>query len=134
VSPIDIVNKPAPEGFESFDDYSRYRLEGHGSLAEAAAKVIEVITYCREQSKRRLMVDATRWTGHSNPSAAERFDWAELFAAAAGVAVKCALVVRPELMDPHKFEVTVATNRGMMGNVFDSEKEALEWLLRPTAP
>jgi hypothetical protein len=44
--------------------------------------------------------------------------------------VKCALVVRPELMDPEKFEVTVATNRGMIGNVFDSEKEAVAWLLR----
>jgi hypothetical protein len=127
------VNKQEPEGLECFDDYCHYRLEGHGSLAEAASKVIEVITHCREQGNRRLLVDVTRWTGHTSPSAAERFDWAELFAQAAGPAVKCAMVVRSELMDPHKFEVTVATNRGMMGNVFDSEKEALEWLLAPQA-
>src|ERR1051326_5393650 len=87
------MNAEAPEGFESFDDYCRYRLEGHGSLPEAAAKVIEAITYCREQGKRRLLADVSRWTGHSSPSAAERFDWAELFAAAAGPAVKCAMVV-----------------------------------------
>src|ERR1051325_5159150 len=114
------MNKQAPEGFESAEDYCRYRLSGRGSLAEAGVKVIEAITYCREQGKRRLLVDVTGWTGHSSPSAAERFDWAELFAVAAGPSVKCAMVVRPEMMDAEKFEVTVATNRGMMGNVFDS--------------
>ena len=45
--------------------------------------------------------------------------------------VKLAMVVRPEMMDPEKFEVTVATNRGLDGNVFDSEKDALAWLLDP---
>jgi hypothetical protein len=44
-----------------------------------------------------------------------------------------AMVVRPEMMDPDKFEVTVATNRGLIGNVFDSEKEALAWLLNADA-
>jgi hypothetical protein len=125
------MNAQAPEGFEAMEEYCRFRLSGHGALAEAAGKVIEAITYCNEHGKRRLLIDVTRWTGHASPSAAERFDWAELFAAAAGPAVKCALVIRPEMMDPEKFEVTVATNRGMMGNVFDSEKGALEWLLGP---
>ena len=35
------------------------------------------------------------------------------------------MVVRPEMVDPDNFEVTVARNRGLMGNVFDSEKDAL---------
>ena len=43
--------------------------------------------------------------------------------------VKVALVARTELMDPEKFEVTVGRNRGLLGNVFDCEKEALAWLL-----
>jgi hypothetical protein len=33
------------------------------------------------------------------------------------------------MVDPDKFEVTVARNRGLMGNVFDSEQDALRWLL-----
>jgi hypothetical protein len=45
--------------------------------------------------------------------------------------VKLAMVVRPEMVDPDNFEVTVARNRGLMGNVFDSEKDALAWLLGP---
>jgi len=120
----------APEHFDIKDGYGCYRLCGHGALAEAGGKVIEAITYCREQGIRHLLIDVTNWTGHASPTAAERFDMAEAFTAAAGPTVKVAMVVRPELMDPDKFEVTVARNRGMVGNVFDSEKEALEWLLR----
>jgi hypothetical protein len=33
------------------------------------------------------------------------------------------------MVDPDNFEVTVARNRGLIGNVFDSEKNALAWLL-----
>ena len=120
----------APDNLEFMEGYCRYRLSGHGSLPEAATKVIEVIAFCKKQGIRRLLVDVTNWTGHEKPSAAERFDWGEMFAAAAGPTVKAALVARRELMDPEKFEVTVATNRGMVGNVFDSEKDALEWLLK----
>jgi hypothetical protein len=37
------------------------------------------------------------------------------------------------MMDPEQFEVTVARNRGLVGDVFDSEKEALAWLLETNA-
>jgi hypothetical protein len=123
----------APEHFETMEAYSIYRLSGDGPLEEAANKVIEAITFSREQGIRKLLVDTTHWTGHSNPTTFERFDWAEAFARAAFTKVKVAMVVRSEFMDPERFEVTVARNRGLFGNVFDSEKEALEWLLDPHA-
>ena len=78
-----------------------------------------------------MLIDTTNWTGHNRPDTWERFTWAEAFAQAARSTVKLAMVVRPEMMDPEKFEVTVARNRGLMGNVFDSEKAALAWLLDP---
>jgi hypothetical protein len=121
----------APEHFEVMDGYCCYRLSGHGSLAAAANKVTEVITFAQAQGLRKLLVDTTQWTGHGNPDTLERYTWAAEFAKAAASAVKLALVVRPEFMDPEKFEVTVATNRGLIGNVFDSEPEALAWLLDP---
>jgi len=120
-----------PEHFEVKDGYCCYRLSGHGRLAEAASKVIEVIAFSREQGVRNLLVDTTGWTGHNSPDTLERYHYARAFAEAAHSEVKLAMVVRPELMDPEKFEVTVATNRGLVGNVFDSEKEALAWLLNP---
>ena len=122
----------APEHFEVMEGYCCYRLSGHGRLAEAASKVIEVITFAREQGIRNLLIDTTGWTGHQSPDTLERYQFAQAFAEAARSAVKLAMVVRPEMMDPGKFEVTVAMNRGMVGNVFDSEKDALAWLLDPT--
>jgi hypothetical protein len=122
----------APEHFEVMEGYCRYRLSGHGHLPEAARKVIEVIIFPREQGMRNLLIDTTGWTGHESPDTLERFTVARAFTDAAGSAVKLALVVRPEMMDRDKLEVTVATNRGLVGNVFDSEKDALAWLLDPT--
>jgi hypothetical protein len=120
-----------PEHFEIMEAYSCYRLSGHGSLAAAPSKVIEAITFSRKQGIRKLLIDTTKWTGHDKPGTLERFTVAQEFAEAARSAVKMAMVARPELMDPRKFEVTVATNRGLIGNVFDSEKDALAWLLDP---
>jgi len=123
----------APEHFEIREAYSFCKLEGDGPLEDAANKVIEAITFCREQGIRNLLIDTTHWTGHPNPTTFERFSWAEAFAKAALAKVKVALVVRPEFMDPELFEVTVARNRGLFGNVFDSEKSALDWLVDPKA-
>jgi hypothetical protein len=121
----------APEHFEVMEGYCCYRLSGHGPLAQAAGKVIEVITFSREQRIDRLLIDTTNWTGHQSPDTLERYTWAQAFAEAARSMVRVAMVVRPEMVDSDNFEVTVARNRGLMGNVFDSEKDALAWLLGP---
>ena len=121
-----------PEHFEVLEGYCCYRLLGHGRLAEAATKVIEVIALARERGVRNLLIDTTRWTGHASPDAVERSQFAQAFAIAAHSAVKLAMVVRPEMMDPKKIEVTAARNRGLIGNVFDSEQNALAWLLAPS--
>ena len=78
-----------------------------------------------------LLIDTTNWTGHQSPDTLERYTWGQAFAEVAASAVKLAMVVRPEMVDPDNFEVTVARNRGLLGNVFDSEKDALTWLLGP---
>jgi len=126
-------NMTTPEHFETMQAYAAYRPSGDGPLEEAANKVIDAITFAREQGIRNLLVDTTHWTGHPNPTTFERFNWAEAFAMAARQKVKVAMVVHTEFMDPELFEVTVARNRGLFGNVFDSEKDALDWLLDPHA-
>src|SRR5262245_20887465 len=107
----------APEHFETMGAYASYRLSGDGPLEVAANKVIEAITFAREQGIRNLLIDTTRWTGHPNPTTLERFEWAKAFASAALAKVKLAMVVRAEFMDPDQFEVTVARNRGLRGNI-----------------
>ena len=121
----------APEHFEVKEGYGCYRLSGHGRLEEAASMVIKAIAFSREQGMRHLLIDTTGWTGHRSPDTLERYQFARTFAEAARSAVKLAMVVRPEMMDPEKFEVTVARNQGLLGNVFDSEKDAVAWLLDP---
>ena len=122
-------NMEAPKHFEVMQGYCCYRLSGHGPLAEAAGKVIGAITFAREQGMRNLLIDTRNWTGHQSPDTLERYTWGQAFAEAARSTVKLAMVVRPEMVDPDNFEVTVARNRGLIGNVFDSEKDALAWLL-----
>jgi hypothetical protein len=118
------------QDFEVMDGYCCFRVKGHGSLGEAASKIINVLTFCKNNGMRKLLIDTTPWTGHNSPDTLERYTFATAFAEAARYAVKVAMVVRPEMMDPEKFEVTVATNRGLTGNVFDSEQDALAWLLK----
>ena len=113
------------------EDYSCFRLSGHGPLEAAAVQVVAAITFAREHNISKLLIDTTQWTGHESPDTLERYNVASEFAKVASSTVKLAMIVRPEMMDPEKFEVTVAKNRGMMGNVFDSEEDALAWLLNP---
>ncbi len=126
--------KKAALRFEVTDTHCSCRLTGRGSLEKAAAQVVQAITEARGHGLRKLLIDVTGWTGHDSPSTVQRYDVASIFSQAAGPTLKLALLVRPELMDPGKFEVTVATNRGMNGNVFDSEKDAVGWLLAGNAP
>jgi hypothetical protein len=43
--------------------------------------------------------------------------------------LRLAVVARAELIDPERFGITVARNRGLSANVFTSEAEAIDWLL-----
>ena len=122
----------APENFDILEGYSRYRPTGGGPFPAAASKIIEAITYAQEQGIRNLLIDTTGWTGHRSPTTLERYEFANAWAAVAATGMKLVMVARPEMMDAEKFEIKVATNRGLVGNVFVSEKEALAWLLEPT--
>ena len=52
---------------------------------------------------------------------------------AGGAAVKVAVVGRLEVIDPARFGVTVARNRGFFSKAFSSESEAWTWLLDANA-
>jgi hypothetical protein len=56
-----------------------------------------------------------------------RYELAVRWAQSAGT-LRVALVVPEALMDPKKFAMLMAHNRGVNGDVFTSEAEALKWL------
>lgn len=122
-----------PERFERVHDHAVYRPTGCLSFEESADLLCRAIAYCREQGIARILVDATDITGIGDLGPEDRFVLADQAARAAQAAVKVALVAKEELLDPARFGMTVARNRGLFMGSFSSEPEALRWLLDPKA-
>ncbi len=118
-----------PEFFEQNEQYTRYRPVATVSLSGAITLISKAILFAREQRIRRLLVDITGLSGFAPPTLSERFRMVTDWANAAEGRVKLAMVAHPNMIDPERFGVTVAQNRGLNGNIFSSETEALTWLL-----
>ena len=119
-----------PDAFELKDDYAVYRPSGQTSVDEGVRKAAAVMSYCRAQKIRRLLFDTTHLE-FPTPTTMERFNMGASFASATGGAVRVVVVAKPEMIDPQKFGMTVARNRGLWTEVFTSEDEAVTWLLDP---
>jgi hypothetical protein len=119
----------SPPHFEIGSDYASYRPIGSSTTEGLINLVTAAIRYAGAQGVKRLLIDVTQLTGLPALSTADRYAMGERFAAAAAPGLKAVLVARPDMVDPHKFGVTVARNRGLHGNVVSSETEALAWLL-----
>jgi hypothetical protein len=115
-------------GFEICRDLANYRPSGSINLSEAAALVTHAISRAREAQVRKLLVNLSGWTSLSIPSVADRFFYIQEWALASRGLLRLAVVAPPEMIDPQKFGVAVARNRGLIAEVFVSEKEALSWL------
>ena len=116
------------EFLEITADMGRFCPTGRYSLVDAEALIADAISACRDRGIQRLLVDATGMTGVPIPTLVERFLIAEEWAQASGGVVVVALVAPAEYIHPRKFGVAVATDRGMVTDVFTSESEALDWL------
>ncbi|MFO0960512.1 MAG: hypothetical protein U0800_24270 [Isosphaeraceae bacterium] len=105
-----------------------YRPVGTVTLDEAVRLVGEAITAARSARIDGLLADITGLTGFDPPDTFQRFRAIEAWVEAAAGRVCLAVVAPPEMIDPRKFGVTVASNRGMVSNIFADEDEALAWL------
>jgi hypothetical protein len=111
------------------ESHASYRPVGHASFREAVDLASQVIAFCHDHAIRRLLLDSTGLTGLGSPTDSDRYYMAERFAPAAMGVVKVVIVARQDFIDPERFGMLVARNRGLRGNVFATEVEALEWLL-----
>ena len=118
----------APENFEIIDGRAAYRPVGDVSLARVIRMVTDAITCARERNCREILIVTTALTGFESPSITERYFFVQEWVLASGGAVRVAMVVRPDMIDPRKFGVTVAANRGLTAEVFASAEEAVAWL------
>ena len=117
-----------PEDFETNGLRGHYRPAGSVSFDHAVARVRTAIAAARAKQLRELLVDTTAWTGFSSPDTFQRFLAAVAWAEEARGSLRLAMVARPEMIDPQKFGVTVAANRGLVSNIFPTEAEARDWL------
>lgn len=98
------------------------------TLGEAVELIDRAIAFARDQGLDELLVDITGLTGFDPPTLAERYSLIQQWAETAAGRLRLAMVARPEMVDPQKFGVTVAANRGLVADVFTSEPEAEAWL------
>ena len=111
------------------EGFARFRPEGHVKLEAAVAMIGHAIAFCRKEGIQNLLVDTTKLTGFPPPTIIERYWFVREWAAEAAGAIRLAMVARPDFIDPQKFGVTVAMNAGLISDIFDSEPDAIAWLL-----
>jgi hypothetical protein len=115
-------------GFTLEGDRGIFRPMGHVTFDEAVALVRAAIATARSHQVRDLLVDTTALDGFPSPDTFQRFLAAVEWADEASGRVRLAMVARPEMIDPAKFGVTVAGNRGLVTNIFTAEEAARDWL------
>jgi hypothetical protein len=119
-----------PIAFEVYDGYACFRPSGQVTFHEAVGVIANAISEAVGQGIRCLLVDTINLRGFPHPTTSERYFMAEQWAARSR-GLRLAVVARSEIIDPPRFGTMVARNRGLFAQVFDSEPEAIAWLLHP---
>jgi RimJ/RimL family protein N-acetyltransferase len=123
-----------PEHLVVTPEYAIYRPAGSGDFAFWLERLASVLAWGASTGVERMLVDFTRITGLSVPTTFERFQLGERSATAAASSGMIIAMVAPErLLDPDRFAMTVAQNRGLRVKVFTDEVSALQWLIGPNA-
>ena len=118
----------APDGFEMTGRRAFYRPVGTVSLGEAVDMVAGAIAYAREKGACEVLANVSALAGFAAPTTLQRYHLVRKWVATAGGSVRLAVVACAEMIDPSKFGVTVAVNRGLTADIFVTEAEALAWL------
>ena len=124
----------SPDHLEVVDGRGYFRPIGSMSLEAAAELVTVALAHARAKGIKELLVNATGITGFPPPTLSERYFIVENWARVVRGAVRVAIVLRPEYIDPQKFGVTVAFNRRLIADVFELEAPALAWLASREPP
>lgn len=114
--------------FEVVGGIAIVRLIGAHTFLQAVRRVTSAIVSAREERVAKLLSDVTQLIGIDPPSIGARNIMVREWALAAQGTVRGAMVARREFIDPQKFGVVVAANFGLIGNVFETEAEAMAWL------
>lgn len=115
--------------FEVIGELARFRLTGEQVLESGVRQIADAIALTRDAGLDKLMVDITTITGVEPPSVLMRYWLMGEFAKVGRSSVRMAMVVRPEFIDADRIGVAAGLNAGFRSNVFETEAQALNWLL-----
>ncbi|HZE98397.1 MAG TPA: hypothetical protein VE981_15300 [Planctomycetota bacterium] len=108
------------EGFIEARFTGTFALERFKRQAEAASEA------CLKKKMAKLLVDISRFS--PNLSITDRYELA-VHAVRVSKGLKVALVATETFVDPNKFGIMVARNRGLLVDVFTDRRKAVDWLL-----
>lgn len=109
-------------------DVAIFRVGGSEGLEQGATAVLDAIRRARQSGGGKLLVDITAIAA-GPPTLAERHRIMTEWAIAGRGAVRLALVLRAEFVDPDNFGTHVALNHGLAFRGFLDETRAMDWLL-----
>lgn len=113
--------------YEVIEDVAIFRLDGSEGLGQGVSLVQQVIQRAKQSGMGKLLVDITA-IASGPPTLAERHRIMTEWAVAGRGAVRLALVIRPEFVDPDNFGTNVALNHGLAFRGFLDETRAMDWL------
>ena len=105
-----------------------YRPVGSVAFDEVVVWVRAAIAAACSNEAASLLVDTTVLVGFSSPDTFQRFLAAVAWAEEANGRLRLAMIARAEMIDPQRYGVIVAANRGLVSNIFTTEEEARAWL------
>jgi hypothetical protein len=113
--------------YEVFEDVAIFRLGGSEGLDRSVSLVGDAIQRTKQSAIDKLLVDITA-IASGPPTLAERHRIIAEWAVAGRGALRLALVIRPEFVDPDNFGTHVALNHGLAFRGFLDETRAMDWL------
>lgn len=124
----------AMNSFEQVGTRGFFRPIASVTFEKAVEMVAGAMRNARELGLDDLLVNTIGLTGFTSPSVFARYAMATQWVQTAGSTLRVALVALPEVVDPQKIGVLMIQNRGVTGDVFATEAEALAWLDSRLAP
>jgi hypothetical protein len=116
------------DSFEQIGTRGFYRPTGPATFEQGVDLIANAMVVARESGCLDLVVNVYGLTGIQPPTVFARYDLAVKWARVAGSKLKVAMVSPPSLIDHEKIGVLMAQNRGVTGDVFTNEAEAIAWL------
>ena len=113
---------------EQMSGYLAARFIGVAAPGEGLQQFELIAEHCKLTNNDKLLIDTTGFD--VKVTLADRFLLGERLEIFARYRIKVVFVSRPEQLDPRKFAVMVAQNRGVNVDAFTDLQAAEEWLLK----